>query len=703
MKRKISTFTYLVLLMSFSGIVVAANFQSAGASSVEGVVTSDTVWTLTNSPYEVVSDVTIINGARLTIEPGVEIRFETGSSLIVNGSLHAIGTRINRIRFTSNESKPMIGDWNGIKLYGENSTLTMDFCDVEYAKNGITVDSLGSAVIENSIIRNNSLSGINAIGIANLLIRKNKITLNTDGISSSGVTCSQLKIINNSISNNENGVNLFAYGDDSRIHNVAISGNCFNNNTNGISLHSSTRRARAYINNIEISNNMVRSSEYGIYLFAEGWGGPSIEEGVYIYNSTISGNNISFSKNALYVDSSSNWYSWISGLTISRNIIHSSKNGVFMHAFRTPQAPYQNVPFDVILFGNTVSANNKGVSILGDVRANFTQNSVAYNSYGLYLVSSVPSENLACNNDIYRNTAYGIYIEEEVSIDAKHNFWGESSGPYHETRAPFGEGDRVNGDEEDIDFIPFSTEPFGVLNNAPIAVLKTDKTTANLNQTVIFDGFKSLDYSSIIKYFFDFGDGTTAQVSSASISHKYSSVGTFNANLVVMDDLGVNSTNTAMILMIVTAPPSLVVSVFPNPLSVISEGPVMVEVCVSNGSVGVVQAFVKLTSEGGGSFEQSSGYTDSNGDFNSTYFAPRVSEPTTLRITATALKEGYENGSADAYLQVLAPPPDGIRLDSPQILFATLLVAIIVAVVVRVVVKRRRNGEFRGREAGRSI
>lgn len=698
MRKKLSVFTCVMLLMTFLCIGVLPIFQSAEALGVEGVITDDTVWTVTDSPYEVISNVTIANGANLTIEPGVEILFETGSSLIVNGSLYAVGTSVNRISFTSNKSSPVAGDWDGIRFYGdENSTLTTAFCDVKYASDGITVDSLGKAVIEKSTVVSSSLSGIHAVGATELVVRENTLRVNVNGISASGVKCSGLKIVDNYISNNENGVYLDVYGDAVRIRNVTITGNSLKDNANGIYLHSSSPRdscENAYINNVTISNNTVAHSEYGICLAAEGWGGPGLlGGGTYIYDSLISDNTVSFSKNALYVNSSSNWYSWISGLTISRNIIHSSEDGVFIHAFRTPKPPlYPGVLFDVVFVGNVISANGEGVRILGDVRANFTGNSVLCNSYGIYLDSSVPSESVACNNDIYLNTAYGIYVVRNASINAEHNYWGDSSGAYHKTLNSLGEGDRVNGDGENLDFMPFLTEPFGVINDPPFAVLKTDETTVVVNQIVVFDGFESSDDSSIIEYFFDFGDGETMQAFPGVVRHEYVALGIYNASLVVMDDLGINSTNDAIQTVTVGQTPSLVVSVFPDPLNIFSDGQSTMEVHVSDEAVGVEGAFVELASNQGGNFESSSGYTDSTGDFESIFYAPTVSESIILKIVAAVSKEGYENGSDTAYLSVLTPATDetGFNLYWPWFV-ATAAVVVIAAVAVFVLLRLKRN------------
>ena len=696
MKKYIVAYTFIMLLATLNS-VAGLHFQSAKALGEEGVITEDTVWMFKNSPYEVVANVTIAAGARLTIEPGVEVRFQTGSSLIVNGSLYAVGTSSNRISFTSNRSEPIPGDWNGIKLYGDgNSTLTISYCDVEYAVDGITISSLGKTLIENSTIINNSLSGIHVVGLANLVVRKNTLELNTNGISASGVTTSGHEIADNQFLNNENGICVQVYGDKSRISNILISNNFFKNNNNGIYFHShgmsttEPTKANAYISKVKIVGNFMESNEYGLCLLAQAWGEPGLlGGGAYIYNSMISSNTIFFSERAVCINSTSNWYSWISGLNISGNVIHSSENGIFMHAFRTPQPPYQDIPFDVRLENNTVSANSMGVEVLGDVTVNFTGNSVSYNSCGIQLISSVPSESVAHNNDIYRNTECGVCVVDDALISAENNYWGAPSGPYHETLNPSGEGDCVSGDEENLLLTPFLAESFGEINDAPSAVINAHVTMIPVNQTVLFDGYESTDDSSIIKYSFDFGDGTTIQVFPGSARHEYASPGVYNVSLIVVDDQGVESTNAAIETITVFLPP-LVVLAFVDPLSVLAQGSVAVEVLVSDGEISVPEAFVQLSSDHGGSFEPASGFTDSTGDFESVFYAPSVSEPLNIRITVTASKENYEASSDEVLISVLTPSPDGAELDSYWIWFlAIIVVAVAAFILLRKRVKAR--------------
>ena len=107
--------------MSVSLVTTALLFggylQSAIADTeVSGHITSDTTWTVVGGPYIVMGTVQVLEGATLTIDPGVTVKFNEGLSLNIGGELVARGTATDTILFTSSNATPQPGDWGSIRF-----------------------------------------------------------------------------------------------------------------------------------------------------------------------------------------------------------------------------------------------------------------------------------------------------------------------------------------------------------------------------------------------------------------------------------------------------------------------------------------------------------------------------------------------------------------------------------------------------------
>ncbi len=114
----------------------------ASALTVTGPICQDTTWHLADSP--VVAQVSVFVGGEfcpgvfptLTIEPGVEVRFNANRLLEVTGTLVARGTAETPILFTSNVASPAPGDWGGIQFLDTSTDAAYDGDD-EYVSGSI--------------------------------------------------------------------------------------------------------------------------------------------------------------------------------------------------------------------------------------------------------------------------------------------------------------------------------------------------------------------------------------------------------------------------------------------------------------------------------------------------------------------------------------------------------------------------------------
>jgi hypothetical protein len=127
-------------LLTFLALFLLPGQAVLADTYVSGNITSNTTWNLAGSPYIVTGNVYIGN-ATLTIDPGVEVRFNPNTSLKVGhygtGTLIADGTEGNEILFTGDSENP----WYYINFTNETGAGT----------------SLSHAIIENGGSAGNSL------------------------------------------------------------------------------------------------------------------------------------------------------------------------------------------------------------------------------------------------------------------------------------------------------------------------------------------------------------------------------------------------------------------------------------------------------------------------------------------------------------------------------------------------------------------
>ncbi|HEX8450487.1 MAG TPA: Ig-like domain-containing protein [Longimicrobium sp.] len=104
-------------------------FTAVAPTLVSGLLSTNTTWTLSKSPYRMIGKVQLASGATLTIEPGVTVDGQ-GNDLEFWGSVRAVGTAESRIHL------------NGVRLRSEasfedRSTVLIAYSDVAGGALGI--------------------------------------------------------------------------------------------------------------------------------------------------------------------------------------------------------------------------------------------------------------------------------------------------------------------------------------------------------------------------------------------------------------------------------------------------------------------------------------------------------------------------------------------------------------------------------------
>jgi beta propeller repeat protein len=124
--------------LAFDEETVTITVQGPG-TTVSNHVFTDTTWDLAHSSYFVTTVIAVDNLATLTIEPGVEVKFDSGAGLDVGpvsgGNLIAQGTVDQPIQFVSNESLQRPGDWEQILL--RTGASHIQYVEVRHSKFGI--------------------------------------------------------------------------------------------------------------------------------------------------------------------------------------------------------------------------------------------------------------------------------------------------------------------------------------------------------------------------------------------------------------------------------------------------------------------------------------------------------------------------------------------------------------------------------------
>ncbi len=113
-----------------------AHYSQNNLCLLPDTIRQDTTLKIDCSPYLVGNTVTIMSDVKLTIDPGVEFHFSERSGMIINGSIHALGTESQPIKFLPNDAS---GTSSWQNLFFENSTDTsyLEWVEIQGATRGL--------------------------------------------------------------------------------------------------------------------------------------------------------------------------------------------------------------------------------------------------------------------------------------------------------------------------------------------------------------------------------------------------------------------------------------------------------------------------------------------------------------------------------------------------------------------------------------
>ena len=430
---------------------------SFAQTNVSGVISSNTTWSLTNSPYTINGNTIVNEGIILTIEPGVIVKFVNSTVLKIDGQINAIGNTNNKIKFTSASANPQKGDWGHIILTDKSndagitngayvSGSIFNHCIFEYggglSKGNIAIEN-SFHYLKNCIIRNSSSDGIN-IQSGSIHIDTSQIYDNTkNGLFLNFSSIKDIQIVNNSIYNNsEGGIEFDGYLSSS--FKFTIQKNSINNNNGTGGIHfDNTQDATLVIEENDIFNN---SANKGGAFYCRGGN-------VTFRSNNIRKNNGNTSA-AIYIEGRFN----PGILLLSGNYFYDNVGGssiIYINYFNTSYNT--EIDFNNNIIVNNSSSNNLlylngAVSI---VNFKINSNEIKENS-ALNIIQTDNKFHGEINHNNFHNNSEQIILKNSSTIDvnAKNNYWGTISESEIQNKI-FDWTD--NATYGIVDYTPFST------------------------------------------------------------------------------------------------------------------------------------------------------------------------------------------------------------------------------------------------------